>query len=177
MMPVFYEIYLKIPESDCIFSLFPIFDMRQDRMMTMRDELGLDMKKFSLSEIDYEDLMNCKHNSLVKPGGSGGDQKGGNRTLDRTETQRSKGGYHDNSYHHTGSNGDNSIGEKQVKRKKNERLDQTEVLGKGQKPAKGQQNKEQTNQNDKKGGQNGQGKQNQPGNNDEFTQGGSLNSF
>lgn len=56
MMPVFYEIYKNIPETDSILSLFPVLDMRQDKMMIMRKEQGLDLNKYVLTEYDFGEL-------------------------------------------------------------------------------------------------------------------------
>lgn len=56
MMPVFYEIYKKIPETDSILSLFPVLDMRQDKMMFMRNHQGYDINKYILSEYEFNEL-------------------------------------------------------------------------------------------------------------------------
>lgn len=56
MMPVFYEIYKKIPEQDTILSLFPVLDMRQDKMMIMRSEQGLELNKYTLTEYEFSEL-------------------------------------------------------------------------------------------------------------------------
>ena len=170
MMPVFYEIYLKIAETDCIFSLFPIFDMRQDRMMTIRDELGLDMKKFSLTESEFNELGKSSVRLLVKNEVLDGDHEGGGRYYEKGDHHRGKNQGHD-SYSQNDHSGNDGQGAKKKKTDNRDRMDQSELHGRQQKSSKTGNNRDSGHPTDRK---NPQGQPAKAGGStfDDFAQGG-----
>lgn len=60
---ILYDIYCKVSPEDNIFSLFPILDMRQDRLMELRSTTGTNFSKFIMSEEELNSLIEDTNNN------------------------------------------------------------------------------------------------------------------
>lgn len=162
---------MSFPETESIFSLFPIFDMRQDRMMTLRDELGLDMKKFVLSDNEFNDLYSSNLSSPDKPESYKGESHS-YRTVGDTASKNKV--VNDTSYGHTASPADISAAEKPMRKKKTENYDQPEMQNICNKQDKTGPNKDINHGNDRKNNPQGQSKGQNPHPAEDFSLTGTL---